>query len=308
MLPTTLQKAIKYFSDKRVCHDFMVSLRWPGGEVCCPHCGSVKIRFMESRYVWQCNDCRKQFSVKVGTIFEDSALGLDKWLCAIWMIANAKNGVSSYEVHRALGVTQKSAWFMLHRIREAMSNGTFDKMSGEVEADETFIGGKEANKHKGRKANLGRGAVGKSIVMGLFERKTKKVKAKVVTNTKAVTLQGEVRNNVETGSAIYTDALLSYNGLATDYVHEFVDHAKEYVRGNVHTNSLENFWSLLKRCFKGTYVSCDPAHLFRYLNEEMFRFNEREGDDSDRFLIVAKSVTGKRLTYRKLIGSYSGAC
>ena len=260
--------------------------------------------------MFQCRDktCHKQFSVKVGTIFEDSPLGLDKWFVAVWCITNAKNGISSYEVHRALGITQKSAWFLLHRVRLAMQTGSMQKMSGTVEADETFIGGKARNMHKSKREReiQGRGAVGKTIVMGILERHTEKkpstVKAKVVPNNRKETVQAEIRQNVAPGSEVFTDALKSYEGLDPDYVHQSIDHAEKYVEGRVHTNGLENFWSLVKRCIKGTYVSVEPFHLFRYLDEETFRFNEREGDDGERFTDVMAGVVGKRLTYRKLTG------
>jgi transposase-like protein len=193
-------------------------------------------------------------------------------------------------LHRALGITQKSAWFLAHRIRLALQNGTFEKLSGEIEADETYIGGKVRNMHadKKRKRGRGTGGVGKAIVMGLLERNSKNkasaVKLKHVQNARRSTVQGEIRQHVAAGSHVFTDALPSYKGLNSDYVHKAIDHAKEYVRGNVHTNGLENFWCLLKRGIRGTYVSVEPFHLFRYLDEQAFRFNERETTDSERFL------------------------
>ena len=216
---------------------------------------------------------------------EDSPIGLDKWLLAMWLIASAKNGISSYEIHRALGITQKeSAWFMGHRARLALQSGTIEKLSGEVEADETYIGGLARNMHvkRNKKRGRGTGGVGKAIVMGLLQRtskgKTSQVKLKHVPNARRLTVQGEVRQNVAVGSQVFTDALQSYTGLNAEYVHQAIDHAKEYVRGNVHTNGLENFWCLLKRCIKGTHVSVEPFHLFRYLDEELAvaRFNHRE--------------------------------
>jgi transposase-like protein len=306
--PETLSEAIKYFADADTALNFMASVRWPDGKVACPCCKSSNTAFLSTRRLWKCRDCEKQFSAKVGTIFEDSALGFDKWLPAFWMIVNAKNGISSCELARALGVTQKTAWFMLHRIRLAMQNGSVDKLFGEVEADETYIGGKVRNMHTDRRRKRGRGTggVGKAIVMGLLERNTKvkasTVKMKHVENARRGTVQGEIRQHVEAGSQVFTDALASYNGLNPDYVHEAIDHAKEYVRGNVHTNGLENFWSLLKRTIKGTYVSVEPFHLFRYLDEQAFRFNEREHTDSGRFLKGIIGIIGKRLQYSKLIG------
>jgi len=309
-LPQTLVEAIQYFSNPQAAFDFMVQLRWPDG-VKCPRCQSPEVSFISTRKTWECKCCkeRKQFSVKVGTIFEESALSLEKWLAAIWMIANDKNGVSSYEVHRAIHVTQKTAWFMLHRIRLAMKTGTFEKFSGEIEADETYIGGKVINMHADRKRKRGRGTggVGKAIVMGLLQRnnktKTSKVKVKHVPNARRETVQGEIFQHVEPGSQVFTDALPSYEKLGPDYVHQAINHAECYVRGNVHTNGMENFWSLLKRAIKGTYVSVEPFHLFRYLDEEAFRFNERKNDDGERFLAVVKSIIGKRLTYEELINS-----
>lgn len=308
--PTTLIEAIEYFSDPDVCLDFMVKLRWPDG-VSCPTCGSVDVRFIPTRRLWECKEKhgKRQFSVKVGTIFEDSPIALNKWLATIWMIANAKNGISSYEVHRSIGVTQKTAWFMLHRIRLAMQTESFDKMSGEIEVDETFIGGKARNMHKSkREAKIqGRGTVGKTVVMGLLNRhgvdEHSTVQAQVVPDTKRQTLSPGVRSHVEPGSTVYTDAHSGYTGLDRDFIHEVIDHAEEYVRGKVHTNGIENFWSLLKRAITGTYVNVEPFHLFRYLDEESFRFNARKTTDGQRFIKVTNTITGKRLTYKELTGA-----
>lgn len=308
--PATLLEAVRFFSDPYVCVAYMAKARWGSIDaVACPTCGSTKVHYLEARHIWQCNTKhpKRQFSVKVGTIFEDSPLGLDKWLPAVWLITNAKNGISSYEVARALDITQKSAWFMLHRIRLAMQIPP-DKFTGHVEADETFIGGAARFMHKHRKEarRIGTRAIGKTAVMGLLERhgpdKTSRVRVKVVPTTRKKALQDEVRKHVEPGSALYTDALASYVGLAPEYVHEVIDHAESYVRGKVHTNGLENFWSLTKRAIKGTYVSVEPFHLFRYLDEEVFRFNERRDPNGDggRFVKVLRSVVGKRLTFADL--------
>ena len=300
--PKTLQEAILYFSDKQTAIDFIASLRWLDG-VKCPYCQSDNLGYVKTRFIWQCKGCKKQFSVKVGTIFEDSPIGLDKWLCAIWMIASAKNGISSYEIHRSLGVTQKTGWFMLHRIRLAMQNGSFDKLSGHVEVDETYVGGKVANMHKGKRderEQQGRGSVGKAIVVGLLERNGQ-VRTKVVKKAKKKVLHNLIRDNVEQGANLYTDAFKSYDGLTAEYIHETIDHATEYVRGNVHTNGIENFWSLFKRALRGTYTNCDSVHLFRYLDEQTFRFNNRKTTDSVRFALVLHMVTGKRITYDQLI-------
>ncbi|MBI2851108.1 MAG: IS1595 family transposase [Chloroflexi bacterium] len=308
--PTTLIEAIKYFRDPDVCLDFVVKLRWHDG-VACPTCGSTDVRFIKTRRIWECKGQhpKRQFSVKVGTIFEDSPIGLDKWLAAIWMIANAKNGVSSYEIARNLGVTQKTAWFMLHRIRLAMGSNDNGKLSGTVEADETYIGGKARNMHKAKREAIiqGRGGVGKVIVMGLLERGRGKVKAKIIADTSRQTIPPAVREDVKQGSNLLTDALAPYNDLDKEYVHEVIDHAKAYVNGHVHTNGIENFWSLLKRAIRGTYVNIEPAHLFRYLDEETFRFNTHKTDDADRFQGVVSGITGKRLTYNELIGGTTQA-
>jgi len=306
-LPTTLQEAIRYFADADVCTSFVASLRWPEGPVCA-HCGGREHSYLTTRRIWKCKSCKRQFSVRTGTIFEDSPIPLDKWMAAIWLIANSKNGISSYELARALGLTQKSTWFMLHRIRLAMQTGTFAKMSGHVEVDETFIGGKARNMHlHARHAKItGRGGVDKTMVVGVLE-KGGKVRLSVGADRSAEALQGFVRANVSEGSTVATDALGSYIGLDGDYTHEVVDHAVEYVNGTVHTNGIENFWSLLKRSLHGTYVSVEPWHLFRYLDERAFSFNERKSTDLGRFTLVLRMVTGKRLTYSELTGKGQAA-
>jgi transposase-like protein len=306
-LPKTLQEAIRYFSEPDVCTSFVASLRWPEGPVCA-HCGGREHSYLTTRRIWKCKSCKRQFSVRTGTIFEDSPIPLDKWLTAIWLIANSKNGVSSYELGRALGLTQKSAWFLLHRIRLAMQTGSFARASGHVEVDETFIGGKARNMHvRARRAKItGTGGKDKAMVVGVLERGGR-VRATVVGDRSARTLQAHVRANVEEGSDIYTDALGSYIGLDGDYTHEVVDHAVRYVDGTVHTNGIENFWSLLKRALKGTYVSVEPYHLFRYLDERAFSFNERKSTDLGRFTLVLRMVTGKRVTYSELIGKGQAA-
>ena len=301
-VPETLMEAIQYFSDPLICVQFFAGLRWENGQAECPRCQSKRLSFLTTRLMWKCLDCKKQFSIKVGTIFEDSAIGLDKWLCAMFLIANCKNGVSSYEIARDLHITQKSAWFMLQRIRHAMHTGTFSKLSGQVEADETYIGGKARNMHVAKRARVitGTGGKDKTAVMGILERGGK-VRTKVIDNTKKKTLQAEIREHVLAGSALFTDALKSYEGM-TEFQHEVVDHAVEYVRGEVHTNGMENFWSLLKRSLGGTYVSVEPFHLFRYLDEQTFRFNARQTTDADRFVQLCSGVAGRRLTWSKLTG------
>jgi transposase-like protein len=307
--PSTLQEAIIYFADTDTCLKFFAAERWPDG-VICPTCGSKEVKFIPTRKLWECKHkhTRKQFSIKIGTIFEDSPLGLDKWLPAVWLITSAKNGVSSCELARSLGITQKSAWFMLHRIRLAMQSGSLMKLGsnggGEIEADETFIGGKARNMHLSvrQRRITGTGTKDKVTVMGILERGGE-VRTVVVPNRKKHALQVEVKKHVEAGSALYTDFLLSYEGLAGDYAHKVVDHAVEYVNGRVHTNGLENFWSLLKRSIGGTYISVEPFHLFRYLDEQTFRYNNRKNmSDADRFSAALSQVAGKRLTYAEVTG------
>jgi transposase-like protein len=303
-LPTCLLEAVTYFSDLDVANDFVAKMRWPDGPTC-PACGSTEYSYLKTRRVYKCKqkECRKQYTVKLGTIFGDSPLGLDKWLPAVWLVANSKNGISSHELARALKVTQKSAWFMLARIRLAMQTGTFDKLDGEVEADEAFVGGAAFNMHPRERARkiTGTGGHNKTIVFGLRQRDGK-VRAKVVPNHKRATLHGEIRANVEPGSAVYTDTLMSYKGLDGEFDHATIDHAERYVDGRVHTNGLENFWSLLKRGLHGTYVSVAPAHLHRYLDERVFTYNLRELDDYGRFSTVLRAVAGRRLTYAELTG------
>jgi transposase-like protein len=312
-LPTTLLEAVRYFSDIDVATDFVAKLRWPDGPVC-PRCESREYSYLSTRRVWKCKACKKQYSVKLGTIFEDSPLGLDKWLPAVWLIANSKNGISSHELSRAIGTTQKSTWFMLHRIRLAMQTGSFQRLSGTVEVDETYIGGKARNMHLRDKQRKGitKGMGGKTAVLGMVERGGA-VRAEVVRDTKKGTLDTRVRESVEPGSSVFTDALGSYKYLGDTYDHRVVDHAEQYVRGDVHTNVMENFWSLLKRGLNGTYISVQPYHLFcvqpyhlfRYLDERVLTFNLRELDDYGRFTAVLRMAAGRRLTWAELTAKTS---
>ena len=300
--PQNLLDAVRYFSDLDVATEFVATLRWPDGPTC-PRCEGTEHSYLKTRRVWKCKSCKKQFSVKVGTIFEDSPLGLDTWLPAVWLAANSKNGIRSHELGRALGITQKSAWFMLHRIRLAMQTGTFGKLAGRVEVDETYIGGRARNMHKAERARkiTGRGRkTGNQVaVIGMIERGGR-VQTQVLADTKKETLHGLVGDAVQRGASVYTDAHPSYSGLDTDYDHRVVDHAERYVDGHVHTNYMENFWAFLKRGLHGTYVSVRPFHLFRYLDERVFTFNERELDDFGRFRLVVRAVTGRRVTYAEL--------
>lgn len=302
--PQTLIAAVRYFSDLSVCNAYMRQIKWPDGEIICPHCSGERCVERADHKRLRCKDCRKEFSYKTDTIFEDSPLGLDKWFVAVWAIANCKNGISSHELGRALGVTQKSAWFMLMRIREAMKTGSFRKMTGEVESDETFVGGlaKNMHAHKREAKITGRGATGKAIVHGLLQRggRNSVVKAVVAPNTDQNTLQTFIRRNVAWGSRVYTDASPSYIGLDMNYHHYWVDHLTRYVRDRVHVNGMENFFSLLKRAIRGTYVWCAAFHLQRYVDEQAFRFNNRKTTDLMRFVEALCGVVGKRLTYRVL--------
>jgi transposase-like protein len=298
-----------------------MAIRWPDGAVKCPTCGSEKVTYLAKARVWKCygKHPKAKFSLKVGTIFEDSAIGLQKWLPALWLLVNCKNGISSYELARALGVTQKTAWFMLSRLRLALQLAQ-DRFSGHVEADETFIGGRGRFMHKDRKDRIlkGRqsGTFGKVAVMGVLERnspeRSSRVVTQVVPNIRRHNLQLELRKQIKMDGTVnlYTDALKSYNPKTPKgwrpsdlYIHNVIDHAECYAKGNTHTNSMENFWSLLKRTIKGTYVSIEPFHLFRYLDEQCYRFNERKGTDLSRFVGALKGVLGKRLTYNALTGS-----
>jgi transposase-like protein len=305
----TLQQAILHFSNFENCKDLMVQLRWPDGNVKCPRCESEKVTFLAKSRVWKCygKHPMAKFSLKTGTIFEDSPLGLEKWLPALWLVVNCKNGISSCELARDLGVTQKTAWFMAHRLRFALTEGGFGLLCGEVEADETFIGGKARNMHKHIRARkiTAAGVKDKTAVIGMLERGGK-IRTQVIKGRKKPEIQATVRKHVQAGSVLYTDALRSYDGL-DEFEHKVIDHAVAYVDGKIHTNGLENYWSLLKRGINGTYVSVEPFHLFRYLDEQSFRYNYRATkdnplNDADRFTLALSQITAKRLTYKHLTG------
>jgi transposase-like protein len=337
-MPKSLLEATRYFADPNVCVEFVASMRWPDGVVC-PHCEGRKVSFLKSRRIWKCmvKECHKQFSVKTFSIFEDSAIPLDKWLTAIWLVVNCKNGISSYEIARDLGVTQKSAWFMLHRIRLAMQNGSLEKLGGSqggpVEVDEAYIGGHPKNKHLSKRDHqigkkylrdldgevtgpnpdykphsiTGR-ATRKIPVFGMLDREARKVRAHVIPQVKREVLMDAILANIEKGSTIYSDGLNDYKPLRNmDFMHDTVNHVTEYVRGQVHTQGIENFWSLLKRSLRGTYVAVEPFHLDAYVAEQVFRFNNRATKDNpltdgDRFALAVSQISGKRLTYAELTG------
>lgn len=307
----TLQQAIQYFSNEAVCVEFISRLKWADGKPCCPKCGSDNVVGLKTRPVFQCREkgCKKQFSVKVGTPFEDSALPLTKLLPALWFVCNAKNGISSCELGRALGIRQATAWHLLHRCREIMRTGTFRKLQGEVEVDETYIGGKLKFMHKDRLAKMprkNRAIIGhKTVVMGMIERGGE-VRAKVVDNAKHRSLLPEISENIEQGSKVYTDKLASYRNLSLlSYDHSSVDHRYGYVEGATHTNTLEGFWNLFKRSVKGTYTQLAPFHVDRYLDEQTFRYNNRKVTDFERFEKAVSQMFGKKLTYAELTGATS---
>jgi transposase-like protein len=313
--PKTLQEAIIYFADADNCITYMVAHRWANGVVC-PTCGRKDVTWLGSQRKWQCKSAhaKRQFSAKVGTIFEDSPLGLEKWLPAVWLIVTAKNGISSCEIARSLDVTQKTAWFMLHRIREAMKNGSIMKLGGSdmgpVEVDETFVGPKPQQMHRERRLRMQTAQKGnqKTAVMGMLDRETRQVRAQVIPDVKRETLQNAILNRIEGGSIVYTDGWVGYEGLAAkEFIHETVNHVEEYVRGQVHTQGIENFWSLLKRTLRGTYVAVEPFHLDRYVTEQVFRFNNRATKDNpltdaDRVALLLSQVAGRRLTYAEVTG------
>jgi len=308
MEPTTLQEAIVYFADPVNCREYLVARRWPDG-VICPKCGSRNVLFMEKYNRWHCREKHEapQFTLKTGTVMEDSPISLSKWLPVMWLLVNCKNGISSYEVHRAVGVTQKSAWFMLHRIRTAMIESRNTKLGGNgpVEIDETFVGGNVRNMHKSKKVKGAAyyGGAGKAIVLGMLERGGT-VRAGVIEDRKKRSMQPPINDNVQVGSHIITDEHSTYPFIAKDaYYHEVINHIEGYVRDHVHTNGIENFWSCLKRGLSGTYISVEPIHLDKYVDEQVFRFNNRvKKTDADRFNKVLSQVTGRRLTYQSLTG------
>ena len=296
------------FPDEASAERWFEEARWADG-VRCAHCQSSRVSRIASRkpMPWRCRECRKHFSVRKGTVMERSPLPLRKWAFAIYLCATNLKGVSSLKLHRDLEIAQSSAWFMAHRIREAMeSEGGL--LSGPVEVDETYVGGKRANislakRRELKEAGAGRGTVGKAIVASAKDRATGKVSARVVENTEKPPLQGFVRNNVEPGATLYTDEHGSYAGMP-EFRHEAVNHSvSEYVRGMAHTNGMESFWAMLKRGYTGTFHHFSAKHLQRYVNEFATRQGLREHDTMDLMGALVARMIGRRLTYARLTGS-----
>lgn len=304
-LPDTMIEAVRMFADEQVAHDFFVAMRWPRGVACPRSCGSINVAYMAKSRRWYCNDCKGQFTAKVGTVFEDSPIGFNKWLPAFWLLASNRNGISSHELARALKVTQRTAWFMLQRIRLAMTDEAFEPLRGTVEADEAYIGGKWSSmSNKRRRAVEAAGKSqysSKAPVFGIVERKGR-VRAWAVPNLTLKTLLPKIRETVHEDATIYTDTSRLYHDI-NEFIlhHRAVNHElHEYVRGNVHTNNIECFWAVLKRTLGGTYIHVNARHLDRYLQEQAFRFNERENQDGPRFANATQGAPGKRLTYKAL--------
>jgi transposase-like protein len=323
MEPKTLQEAIIYFADPVNCREYLVARRWPNGVVC-PRCESTNVLFLEKYNRWHCREKHDapQFTLKTGTVMEDSLIGLDKWLVAMWLVVNCKNGISSYEIMRHLGVTQKSAWFMMHRIREALKSDISHKFGfgGPVESDETFVGPDPRRMHFDRKVGYyqqgegkrGKRYCGKTAVHGLLDRELRQARTKVIPNVKRDTLQNAILENVTPFARVYTDEATGYDGLEKQFIHKVVNHSLEYIKGQVHTQGIENFWSLLKRGLRGTCINVELFHLDRYLDEQVFRYSNRATknnplDDADRFTLAASQLAGKRLTYAELTGKTAEA-
>ncbi len=296
-----LMQMMAAFPDDQSAIDHLRAIRWADGAYC-PHCGSTTVYHFSDAKTHKCGDCRKRFSIKVGTIFEDSKLPLRKWFMAIWLITSHKKGIASTQLAKDIGVTQKSAWFMLHRLRHAARTSSFNRpLEGEVEVDETFVGGKEKNKHAWQRTGGKQGGKGKEAVLGILERGGE-LRTGVTPNLRARTVQHAIRDNVAPGTALMTDDHPDFTGLSVDFHHHAVNHsAGEYVRHYVlHTNGIESVWALFKRQIIGTHHYLSPKHLSRYLTEMTWRFNRREYGEGDRVNALLNQVAG-RLTYKELI-------
>jgi transposase-like protein len=299
---TSLTQLLKHYSDETVCRAYLVKQRWEDGKPKCPYCGWDKVYNIEGGKRYKCanNTCYKKFSVTVGTIFESSNIPLNLWFAAVYLSSAHKKGISSLQLGRDIGVSQKTAWFMLHRIRKAFSTHAPNMLHDIVQVDETYVGGKNKNRHSDKKKDGGQGGSGKTIVMGLMQ-KHGKVMNFIIPDIHSATLLPIIKDNVSKGAIVVTDELRGYAPMSSDYKHVSVNHGgNEYVRGAFDTNSMEGYWSLLKRGLLGIYHSVSPKHLHRYCDEFSYRFNSRGMMDNERFILTLQKVEG-RLKYADLI-------
>jgi transposase-like protein len=303
MKHNSLLSVLKHFSDESVCKSHLVALRWPDG-ITCPHCGSVKVYTTNVGYKCGSSACYKKFSVISGTIFENSKIPLQKWFAAIYLCTAHKKGISSLQLSRDLDITQKSAWFVLHRVREMLKTGSPELLDDEVwELDESFHGGHEKNKHASKRKNsTGRTAGAKQPVFGMYNRTTGQVIAIPAQDVRYCTLQPIINAFIKSGNRIYTDDFSSYSSVGVDYEHSAICHSYGYyTNGPVHTQHIENYWSMLKRGIIGIYHQVSPKHLHRYCNEFSYRYSTRKIDSGDRFDLAIAQSAGRRLTYKALI-------
>lgn len=300
-----LVQLMQYFSDENVCLEHLKAMRWKDG-IYCPNCGCKKVYSFSDNKRYKCSDCRKQFTAKVGSIFENTKIPLQKWFVAIYLVSSHKKGISSLQLSKDLGITQKNAWFLLHRLRHASTTDAFNApLSNTVEADETYIGGKEKNKHKNKKTEgtQGRSTLTKTPVLAVVERKGF-VKAVKSNNVDGRAIGQFITNNVVLGSNLMTDEYRIYQSVKWLYKHNFVKHGEgQYVIDDCHTNTIEGFFSLLKRGIVGIYHSVSAKHLDNYLNEFTFRYNSKEISEHDRFNMMLSATDNKRLTYQNLIAN-----